>query len=87
MESKKKSLINSSFDTWIGNYPESYNQLDKDRFYSLVRLVCIYGRKTRNQNWLRNKINKTNHNLNEEDIKYYCNLFQTLLDFCKYGRS
>jgi len=84
MESKKRSVINIYFDIWINSYPGSYHWKDTHRFYALVWAVCRYGRKPRDQKWLRDKINKSNHDLTEENIEYYCNLFYTLQDFYKY---
>lgn len=84
---RNKPLIEEYFDIWINNYPESYHWKDMERFYSLVRVVCRHGRKYRDQKWLRDKIEKRNHNLTEEDIKYYCNLFYRLQDFYKFIRS
>ncbi len=81
---RKKLLIDEYFDTWINDYPESYHWKDMKRFYGLVLAVCRFGRKPRNSNWLKDKINKSNHSLTEEDIEYYCNLFYRLQDFCKY---
>lgn len=83
---RKRLLIDEYFDIWIKNYPESYHWKDMKRFYGLVWAVCSYGRKPRDQKWLRDKIEKSNHNLTEEDINYYCDLFYRLQDFYKYVR-
>lgn len=88
MKKKKRSVINERFETWINNFPESYHWKDTERFYSLVWTVCRYDRnpkdRKREKGWLRDKIDKRDHNLTGEDIKYYCDLFQTLQDFYKY---
>ncbi len=82
-----KNVINKYFYVWISNLPESYHWKDMQRFYDLVWSICRYGRKPRDQQWLKEKINEREHNLTEEDIEYYCDLFYQLQVFYKYIRG
>jgi hypothetical protein len=76
-----KKKIDQLFETWINNYPESYNDYDMQRFYSMTKAVCIFGKTHRGSDWLRNKISSFKHNLDKEDIDYYCDLFVKLQKF------
>jgi len=81
---KLKKPIEKAFNCWISSHPESYHPLDMHRFYVFVKTVARYSRRQKNSSWLRGKIKKYKQtNLTEKDIEYYCNLFETLLDFSK----
>lgn len=86
--SRKTLLIDEYFDLWIGNHPESAHWKDTQRFYMVAWAVCRYGRgKTRNQSWLREKIEEREHYLTKDDVDYYCSLFESLQNFYKYIRG
>src|SRR3989344_2958 len=78
-----KKPIDPAFDQWIHAHPESYHQLDMERFYRFVKTVAIYSRSkdSRTVSWLRKQIKATAHHLDEDDIEYYCDLFVKLQEF------
>jgi hypothetical protein len=81
MVKKNKTLIDKQFEIWINNSPESWHDLDMYRFYAMTWACVIYGRTHRGSEWLRDKINSSEHNLTENDIDEYCDLFVKLQKF------
>lgn len=78
---RTKSPIECAFYYWINNHPESYHFLDMQRFYVFVKTVKSYSRKPKNGQWLRDKIKQSRKPMQEENISYFCNLFETLLEY------
>lgn len=78
-----RTPIDTAFYFWINNSPESYHRLDMRRFYQLVKTVKQYSRKPKSRVWIKEKIEKSGRGkgLSENDIEYYCDLFEKLLDY------
>lgn len=75
------SIIEKSLQFWLSQHPESFHHLDMERFYTFVKDVCRYSRKTRDSNWLRKEILKSGKYISQENIDRFCNLFEHLQDF------
>lgn len=76
-----KYPIKQTFDAWINGFPESFHWCDMDRFYRFVKAVCRYSRKPKNGLWLEEQINKSGKKLSEDEIEFYCELFDKLQGF------
>ena len=81
MNKKNKTIIDEYFELWISASPETWHDLDMNRFYTLTWVCFSYGRKHRGYDWLREKIDNSNHSLTENDIDKYCDLFVKLQKF------
>lgn len=79
-----KNPIEQSFRNWINNYPESFHWCDINRFYIFVKCVCCYGRKTKDYQWLKKKIEKTGKKLPKDVIDEYCHKF---VEFQKFHNT
>lgn len=78
---RNKTPIECTFHYWISNHPESFHPLDMERFYNLVKTVKRYSRKPKGGQWLRDKIKQSKKTMEKEDLNYYCDLFETLLEY------
>ena len=82
---RNRNPIEKAFNSWIGEYPESYHPSDMNRFYVFVKTVIRYSRSKnmRTYEWLKNKISSVEHRLTEEDVDNYCGKFVELQKFYK----
>lgn len=78
---RTKTPIECAFYYWISNHPGSFHPLDMERFYVLAKTVKRYSRKPKGGQWLRDKIKQSKKYIQEEDISYFCDLFETLLEY------
>lgn len=80
---RNKTPIETAFNIWINNYPESFHWRDKERFYIFVKTVCRYSRSAKSYDWLKKKIKKSGKYLDEDVIDKYCDKFVELQEFHK----
>ena len=78
---RNKNPTKCAFYYWISNHPESFHPLDMQRFYVLVKTVKRYSRKPKSGQWLRDKIKQSKKTMREENISYFCDLFEALLEY------
>lgn len=79
-----KNPVEESFIIWISLNPESFHNLDINRFYVFVHSVIRYKAKS----WLHYKkfkteIMKHKPNFKEENVEYYFSLMNHLIAFSK----
>jgi len=77
--------IDQTFKAWIANYPESFHPLDMERFYRFVKTVCVYSRRPKGSEWLRERIEQSGRHLDDDVVDTYCDRFVLLQEFYKVG--
>lgn len=84
----REEHLKKLFYYWISQHPESHHPLDIERFYDLTKDFISYKRKGKNSLWLKEQINLYNkHALSNDQIEYYCQIFDHLIDFHNFKQQ
>lgn len=75
------SPIEWAYNSWINNFPESFNPSDMNRLYSLIKTILRYGRKISYFDWFKSNIE--NSKLLPSDRYKYIDLYTTVEAICK----
>lgn len=82
---KHKTPTEECFLSWITNYPESFHELDEQRFYQFAHCVFSYNsKKWLGKKYFRERILKLKPNFQIKKIDEFCN---RLLILKKYNES
>ena len=81
-----KNPVEESFIAWITHNPDSFHQLDMNRFYIFVRSVVCYNAKSwQDIKKFKSEILRHKPYFKEEDIEYFYKLMNHMIAFSKSG--